>query len=252
MSLTVGYFADPHVGSDELNCKTRRPALSAGKMRELMGIIAARQADIVICLGDLIDGRHGPEEAGRDAAAAAEIMKESCLPFFCLPGNHDLAELTHREFFDAAGIRRPPFSYEKEGVTFVFLDACFSDDGTPEGRAYFSDGEHPDWTNSYVPRSQTEKLKDLLIRGGEEDRFVILSHQSLDPGCEPRHVVRNAGEIRGIIDGYGRGRVIEVVCGHYHRGREAAVGGVPYVNLPALCDGESIPPGACRIKHYTV
>ena len=37
------------------------------------------------------------------------------------------------------------------------------------------------------------------------------------------------------------GKVKLVLRGHYHPGAEAVVSGIPYLTVPALCEGEAIP-----------
>ena len=114
----------------------------------------------------------------------------------------------------------------------MFLDGCFTDDGKKYGPG-------ADWRNSYAGGGQTARLRRLFEETSDDDRFVIFSHQPIDPECESRHVLRNSAEIRGVISGAGRGRVELCVAGHYHPGRSVEIDGIRYLTLPALCEGNS-------------
>ena len=53
------------------------------------------------------------------------------------------------------------------------------------------------------------------------------------------HVIRNASEVRELPEASGKVKL--VLRGHYHPGAEAVVSGIPYLTVPALCEGEAIP-----------
>jgi hypothetical protein len=66
---------------------------------------------------------------------------------------------------------------------------------------------------------------------------VVLTHQLLNPeeqvdkDFDPKHTVRNAAEVRTLLEK--SGNVLAVFAGHYHDGGYQQVGGIHYVTLQA-------------------
>lgn len=241
--MKIGFFTDPHAGAAELCVHVRRPVLSLGKMQRAMEVFRAGGADLVICLGDLINGSGDLAEGAEYLRRTSYVLRASGLPFFCLLGNHDLYDFNSAFYYEHTGFSPVPLSVPAGRVTLVFLDACRLDDE----RAYFDDGQKPEWKKSYVDRRQLDALTDLLDRSPDDARFWVLTHQSLDPFCEKSHVILNAAAIREILRTHGRGRVERCICGHYHKGGSDEVDGIRYTVLNALCVGEKIDPGALMI-----
>ena len=52
--MKIGLFTDSHYSTVEAY-GTRRPTLSLGKIRTAMEAYTAEGADLVICLGDIVD-----------------------------------------------------------------------------------------------------------------------------------------------------------------------------------------------------
>ena len=67
-----------------------------------------------------------------------------------------------------------------------------------------------------------------------ENRKIVCIHENLDPNVEAHHIVKNADYVRSIING----RAELVLQGHFHPGGENTVDGIPYITLPAMCEGE--------------
>ena len=64
---------------------------------------------------------------------------------------------------------------------------------------------------------------------------VVFCHQRLDSSAEPQHLVRNAAEVRGILEKSGKVKV--VFTGHQHLGAFNVLNGISYYSLIALvCD----------------
>ena len=61
-------------------------------------------------------------------------------------------------------------------------------------------------------------------------------HENLDPNVEEHHIVKNAAEIREILEASGKVRT--VIQGHFHEGADSVVNGIRYITLPAMCEGE--------------
>ena len=65
---------------------------------------------------------------------------------------------------------------------------------------------------------------------------IILVHENLDPSVDKMHIIKNAEQIRAIIKN--SRRVALVIQGHYHCGKESIIDNIPYITLPAMCEGE--------------
>ena len=92
-----------------------------------------------------------------------------------------------------------------------------------------------EWTDSNLPPSQVDFLK------AEHDvankKCVVLVHENLDPSVDKMHIIKNADQIRSIVKE--SGKVCMVLQGHYHKGNENIINNIPYITLPAMCEGET-------------
>lgn len=240
--MKIGFFSDPHCGRQELCCGTRRPALSLGKMEKAAEYFRSEGVDLVVCLGDLINGSGDVDEGGEYLRRAADVLRNCGIPFYCMIGNHDLYDFDRDFYYKSSGLEPLPLSVKTDGVTLVFLDACCLEDGRP----YFSDGKKPEWKRAYVADAQIAELEKLLSDADPDEKFWILSHQSLDPLTERSHIIRNAPRIREILLGAG-GKVKRAICGHYHAGGEDEVDGIKYTVVRGMCNGEDVLPGALLV-----
>ena len=222
--MKIGLFADPHYSSQKESCGTRRPSLSYGKIREAMEQFRGQKADLVICLGDLMNA--GEPDLLRDVSA---MIHSFHIPFYCMMGNHDYGDFSREAFNELTQNSYPPFSVQYGNKTLIFPDANYLNDG----QLYTS--ENLDWTNSFVPEDQVNQLKSVLADSTVTEAYIFL-HQNIDPGVERHHIIRNAEEIRAILRD--SGKVKAVYQGHYHPGHENIIDNIPHHTLPAMCEGE--------------
>ena len=226
--MKIGVFTDAHYCHAEVLCNTRRPSLSLAKTREAMDAFRSAGVDACICLGDLTD--HGPTDTKEDVVSCfyemLGLIHSYKIPFYLVPGNHDYLMMTADELFEA-GMKIPPYTLSAGGYRFVFLDANYRADG----RRF--DVAGVEWTDSNLPNAQCLFLKDALSKAKEP--CIVCIHENLDPLVENHHVVKNAEMIRQIIRESGKVKL--VLQGHYHPGAERMIDGIPYVTLPAMCEG---------------
>lgn len=225
--MKLALFTDPHYCSREVTCKTRRPVLSYAKVQAAME--ACRDADVVICLGDLVDNGGGAAENIAMTRALSTLIRGYGIPFYCLMGNHDCNLFTRDAFNLYTGDSYPPFSVRLGNRVLIFLDANYTDDGAP-----YRPGA-VDWKNAYLPPDQLERLRQALADDGVETAYVFL-HQNLDPEVQEHHILRNAADVRQLLAASGKVRT--VFQGHYHPGHDTVVDGIAYHTLPAMCEGE--------------
>lgn len=227
--MKIGLFTDPHYCSMEITCKTRRPVLSFHKIQEAMNAFSASGADLVLCLGDLVDDCGCRESNCLAIRELSNMIHSYDIPFFSMMGNHDYQNFTKEEFNLYTDGACPPLTAVYGHRTFIFLDANY----TRDGKVY--EPGKVEWTNTKIPEDQLISLQKTLAESSGQDIYVF-THQNLDPGVDARHIIANACEIRTLLEE--AGNVKMVISGHYHPGHEAEINGIRYLTLPAMCEGE--------------
>ena len=227
--MKIGIFTDPHASDMELTCQNRRPALSYGKIRSAMEDFCAKGVELVICLGDLLNRCADHADDEKEFLRLAEMIRSFQLPFYCVRGNHDCQIFSEEDFYRLGGFEKLPFVKRFDDRALIFLDACFHEDGEVYSR------ERAEWTDSMIPKEQVERLKATLA-DAQIRQVTVFLHQLLNPDADPRYLVKNADEIRGILEE--SGKVSCVYSGHFHRGQQSVCNGISYTALPAMCIGE--------------
>lgn len=215
-------------------CRTRRPSLSLGKIREATDAFVQAGADMCICLGDLVDRGERRGEAAECMAEAMNVIRSCGIPYYIVPGNHDCAALSAEEFSRYTECSLPPYSICTGTHTLIFLDANYTSDCRRYSEAGF------DWKDSNLPCEQLDFLADTLDKACTP--CVVFVHEDLDDGVRKDHVVKNASDAREIIEK--SGKVSLVIQGHYHRGADSVINNIRYLTLPAMCEGED--------NHYVI
>ena len=229
--MKIGIFADPHYSTVK-EIKTRRPSLSAEKIVKLIEIFKNEKVEAIICLGDLINSEKDRDRDRENLRFVSKLLKSAGLPVYCVMGNHDAEGFTPSEFTEISGFEAAPFFADLGNTRMVFLDCCYTDDGSAEGIGY-RNGNYK-WKNSYLPESQIEYLKEV---SAEADSVILFTHQNLDDRDNP-HCIRNAERARAAVENCG---IKTAFSGHYHKGGEFLINGVRYITLPALCELDSLP-----------
>ncbi len=226
--MKIGLFADPHYCAADVLCRTRRPQLSADKIREALEAFRREGAELVVSLGDLTDHCETKEEALACAHEVSSLLGLSGIPTVVIPGNHDCYDFSAEAFAALTGTPRLPFSLDAGGFRFLALDANYRSDF----RRFDEAGV--EWTDSNLPPDEVSFLRIALDRADRP--CVVLIHENLDPLVEPHHIVKNAAEVREILRS--SGKVKCVIQGHYHPGADRTIDGVRYLTVPAMCEGE--------------
>lgn len=226
--MKLGLFSDPHYCREDVLCGTRRPRLSLAKIGEALDAFRREDVSLVVCMGDLTDRSASHEEAIVCLSELTALIGKSGLPFRNVPGNHDYLDFTAEEL-SRAGLRTPPYTEVWDGVRLIVLDANYRS----SMRRFDLAGV--EWTDSNLPPEQLCFLETTLQMSAEP--CVVLIHENLDPAAGEEHTVRNAEEARKIIAD--SKKVSLVIQGHYHPGMEHEIGGIRYLTLPAMCEGEA-------------
>ncbi|SDE06496.1 Calcineurin-like phosphoesterase [Paenibacillus sp. UNCCL117] len=202
-----------------------------GKTRQCMDAFNGVPVDFCVHLGDLIDWPGQPDKGREALAAIMPVLRQFHGPMYHLLGNHDVDSVPRSELvalWEMPG-GQSWYSFDHKGVHFVALDCNFTAEGMPHrwgvGR----------WDDCYVPQSQLRWLEADLA-AAQPDIVVLMVHALLDDMEDP-HVIRNASEVRRILETCNK-RVV-VLQGHMHTGHKSVKNGIGYHTLRSVVDGRT-------------
>lgn len=144
-------------------------------------------------------------------------------------GNHCVETLTKKEFLAEIEQEKSYYSFDCKHWHFVILDACFRQDGVAYGR------NNADWTDTMIPQWELDWLRSDLSATALPS--IVFVHQRLDLENKHAYSVKNADQVRNILERSGKVRL--VLQGHDHKGDYKAIGGIPYCTLAAVIEGTS-------------
>ena len=227
--MKIGLFTDCHYCKAEYMGPTRRPRLSIDKIKEAMDEFKANGVDMVFCLGDMTDhNENSTKEQIIDCfKEAMQLISSYEIPFYLVPGNHDYLVMSANDMEKESDFKIPPYTIEADAYNFIILDANYRSNMVRFDKAGV------EWTDSNLPPQQVEFLKSVLNNSTKQS--IILVHENLDPGVDKMHIIKNAEIIRDIIKN--SQKVALVIQGHYHNGNENTIDNIPYITLPAMCEG---------------
>ena len=199
------------------------------KLRECVAVLESERPAFVIELGDFKD--QGPDKASTVSYLddVEAVFSKFPGPRYHVLGNHDLDDLDKTEFLSriknyGQEEALAHYSFDVSSIRFVVLDACYNsklEDYAPGNW---------EWTDANVPPKQLAWLEEELASA--PGQVVVFSHQCLDPNADTRHQVRNANDVRTILEK--SGKVNAVFTGHQHAGLISQVNGITYYSLRAM------------------
>ncbi len=226
--MKIGIFTDTHYCDDEIKCYIRRPKLSLKKVEQAMEYFKSVEVDMCICLGDLTDCATDDFSGSDSLYEVISVIKKYNIPFYCIPGNHDYIDYSADTFFEKVGTLMPPYCIDTPDYKLIMLDANYREDY----RRFDVAGVI--WNDSNLPPKQVDFLKKTLETA--DKKCIIFIHENLDCNIDEQHVIKNADEIRNIIEKSNKVKL--VVQGHFHSGAYNVINDIRYFTLPAMCDGE--------------
>ena len=244
-----GIITDTHV-TDKAD-QSRSVSVTAGnryftggpaKIEAFANAMNESKANFVIELGDFsdnpADGSLSPDKRSaaalsflKNAEAKLSVFKGSRYHVF---GNHDTDQLSKEQVQSVLSNTGVPtgktwYSFDNGGIHCVVIDASYKADGTSYAASNYT------WDNTIVPADEIAWLKADLA--ATKKPTIVFTHQMLnpqdqiEPGFDMNHVIKNAGEVRSILEK--SGVVVAVFSGHFHDGGYQTVNGITYTVLQA-------------------
>lgn len=213
-------------------CGDRYYQESGVKLRECVDTMNAREVDFLVELGDFKDQSATIEETETCLDEIEAEFRRFRGPRYHVLGNHDHDCLTKAQFLShisnfgqESSLAR--YSFVQKGVTFVVLDANYNSKMEPYAPGNWT------WDDAYVPPEELLWLEQTLSAAAAP--VVVFVHQRIDPNAEIHHLVKNAAEVRAVLER--SGKVKAVISGHEHSGGSANLNGIAYYTLRALVVG---------------
>ncbi|WP_395740397.1 metallophosphoesterase [Prosthecobacter sp.] len=225
--LRAGLMTDLHY-ADKAPTKTRFYREALAKLDEAVEVMNREKPALVVELGDFIDQADSVEREIEWLKTMESHFAKLSMPRHYVLGNHCVGTLTKQEF--AAHTKAPGghASFEENGVTFLILDACFREDGTPYERKNFN------WQDCNLPKAELAWLEAALTSANGP--VIVFAHQRLD--MDKAHAVRNAAEVRALLEK--SGKVLAVFQGHSHKNDYQQIAGIHYTTLVAMVEGSGL------------
>ena len=226
-SLKVGLVTDLH-HADKPPAGSRHYRESVKKLTEAGEHFQQSKADFIVELGDLIDAADSVDTEQKYLATINREFSAISKDRHYVLGNHCVDTLTKDEFLGGVEQKQSYYSFDRSGFHFVVLDACFRGDGQPYGR------KNSKWNDANIPAAELEWLEADLK--ANDNPIIVFAHQRLDVSTD--HGVKNCPEVRRILEGSGKVRV--VFQGHSHQNDLKDIVGIHYLTLVAMVEGSGV------------
>ena len=238
--VRFGLVADIHYAdreplvfkTDQGGVEARHFRLGVRKLDEAVAAFNARKLDFAVELGDFKDDSGGREPTLRHLEEIERSFAKFKGPRYHVMGNHDFDCLKPEEFYartpnDGVVPKRGYYSFVRAGMTFIVLDGCYTSDFR-----HYSEGNP--WTDANIPPEEFSWFEKTLAAA--QGPVVVFCHQRIDPSAERHHLLKNAADVRAVLEK--SGKVKGVFTGHEHGGGLNRLNGIPYYSLKALVCGE--------------
>lgn len=239
VDLRIGVVADIHAHDIDSPLEGKYMSNTARRLVAFTDAMNAWPADVIVELGDFVNGWVVLGADPGDPGRIPEILTwaDSLLAAFHGPrlhviGNHDVYNLTKDQYRTRLGLESTYYSLDIGAYHLVVLDVQFTVDGR-------------DLANTYTGVAGAVAKEELLWL--EQDLAstslptVICVHQMLDATVAEwgQPLIANAVEVRRILSE--SGVVIAVFQGHDHANNHSLLDGIHYITFEAMVD-QGTPP----------
>ena len=239
--LSFGVFTDCHYAYRTVTDDRFYPQ-ALDKLQQCLQQLQTAGASFLLNLGDTVDTVQSTSAVWERLLEARSLWENYPGQIYHLLGNHDVLELTKQEIAQGLGglypgwkssIHKSYYAFTRGGIRFFCLDSCFD----RSGRSY--EAEEYDCREAYLDTDQLYWLEKSL-GSMEEKRAVVCCHTNLDhrpaeDGSEDPHVLKNADQVRAILEQSGK-RIV-VLQGHYHPGEFTVQNGIAYITFRGMTLG---------------
>lgn len=218
--LRVAQITDSHLFA---NSESKLNGLNTlYSLQQVMQAVIASQPDVIIFTGDLVDTP--------DVAAylhVKEIIDQSPVPVFCLPGNHDQPELL-KKTLSSANIRVDHTAIIN-GWQLVFLNS-------------YQKNSH----SGRLPTSQLRMLDHSLSQNSQFPALICMHHHPvpIDSTWMDSMGLEQSEELFEVLDRYPQ--VKAIIWGHIHQQFDQTRNGVKLLGSPSTC--VQFMPGASKFS----
>ena len=240
--LRIGVFADLHAHNTNSPVEEHVYTNYGQRLQAFVDAMNAWPADLVIQLGDFVNGKFVLGAKLGDAARIPGILEkaESIYATFNGPryyvlGNHDVYDLSKEEFIQRVDAASTYHSFDAGAYHIVILDAQYDKKGNDLG--------HAGWVvQGNIPQVQLDWLSEDLA--ATDLPTIVCVHQPLDVDFDLLSggpAIANAEDVKAILSG--SGVVVAVFQGHEHENAYSLLNGIHYVTFEGLLDHtEGTPP----------
>lgn len=249
--LRIGIFTDLH--AHDLDSPAERKVMTnyAERLSAFVTAMNAWPADLVIELGDFVNGwavlgvdhLGDPFRIPQILEAAEAVYARFNGPRYHVLGNHDVYNLSKEEYLERVNITSTYYSFDAGAYFFVVLDAQYDKEGNDHASIYAG-------VRGFIPQPQLDWLAEVLA--ATDKPTIVCIHQRLDDDFDllaggPE--ILNNKEVQAILRD--SGVVITVFQGHEHANAYSLIDGIHYITfaplLEMLVDGESTPPSWAHV-----
>jgi len=223
-ALRFGLVTDMHY-ADKAPAGTRHYRETLDKLQEAGAHFQKNNIQMLVELGDLIDAAGTVATEQRYLKTINREFSAICKDRHYVLGNHCVDTLKKEEFLGGVEQSKSYYSFDRGGLHFVVLDACFRSDGTPYQRKNFK------WTDANIPPAELEWLAADLKANAKP--VVVFAHQRLD--VSNSHGVRNNAQVRKLLAA--AGNVLAVFQGHSHKNELKDIDGIHFCTMRAMVEG---------------
>ncbi len=235
--VRIGIVTDVHVHDTNSPNEHKVMTNYEPRLQAFVAAMTAWPADIVVSLGDLVNGVFvmgadlgDPARVPALLDRAVGILRGFPGPIGYVLGNHDVYNLTKVQFLTATGSPAAYRSFDVGAYHVVILDAQFNKAG--------QDYENVSWmVQGTIPPAELEWLRADLA--ATQRPTIVCVHQPLSAAFEllaGGPPVSNAPEVRAVLAA--SGRVIAVFQGHTHDSAHAVIDGIDYVTFAGMVDAD--------------
>jgi len=239
--LHIGIFTDLHAHDTDSPNEGKVMIDYKERLSACVEAMNAWPADLVIQLGDFVNGRYvmgapfgEPERIMGILEEAEEIYAKFNGPRYYVLGNHDIYDLSKEEFLERVGASSRYLSFDTGGYHIVILDAQYNKKE--------EDLSHTFWVvQGNIPQDELDWLRDDLAVTSKPT--IVCVHQPLDVDFDMLSggpAIFNNEAVKTVLEE--SGVVIAVFQGHDHENNYTLINEIHYLTFEALVNEEERAP----------